>query len=137
MALSTSTDPVGAPIFYRDVPLMPSQGANGTVQPLPPTAIHLIHWRLRDILQPESHTVLKDMPTCANCHSFSTDGKTMGIDIDGPANDKGLYAVAPVQRHISIQNKDIVKWNTDGTAGQARIGFMSQVSPDGQHLLHH
>jgi len=135
MALSTSTDPVGAPIFYRDVPLMPSQGANGTVQPLPPTAIHLIHWRLRDILQPESHTVLKDMPTCANCHSFSTDGKTMGIDIDGPANDKGLYAVAPVQRHISIQNKDIVKWNTDGTAGQARIGFMSQVSPDGQHVI--
>jgi len=135
MALSTSADPVGAPIFYRDVPLMPSQGANGTVQPLAPTAIHLIHWRLRDILQPESRTVLKDMPTCANCHSFSSDGKTMGIDIDGPANDKGLYAVAPVQRHISIQNKDIVKWNTDGTAGQARIGFMSQVSPDGQHVI--
>ena len=135
ISLSTSDDPVGAPIFYRDVPLMPSQGANGTVQPLSPAAIHLIRWRLRDIRQPESRTVLKDMPTCANCHSFSGDGKTMGIDVDGPANDKGLYAVVPVERHISIQNKDIVQWNTDGQAGKVRVGFMSQVSPDGRYVV--
>jgi tetratricopeptide (TPR) repeat protein len=135
VTFSTSLDPVDAPIFYRDVPLMPTQGANGTVQPLPATAIHLIHWRLRDIRQPESHTVLKDMPTCANCHSFSGDGKTMGIDIDGPSNDKGLYAVVPVARHITIQNKDIVKWNSDGQAGQTRVGFMSQVSPDGKYVV--
>ena len=38
--LATSADPVGAPIFYRDVPLMPSAGANGTVQPLSPASIH-------------------------------------------------------------------------------------------------
>ena len=135
IALSTSPDPVGAPIFYRDVPLMPSQGANGTVQPLSPTSIHLIKWRLRDVRQSESHTVLKDMPTCANCHSFSGDGKTMGIDVDGPANDKGLYAVVPVERHISIQNKDVVQWNTDGQAGKVRVGFMSQVSPDGRYVV--
>jgi tetratricopeptide (TPR) repeat protein len=135
ITLSTSIDPVGAPIFYRDVPLMPSQGANGTVQPLSPTAIHLINWRLRDVRQSESHTVLKDMPTCANCHSFSRDGKTMGIDVDGPANDKGLYAVVPVERHISIQNKDVVQWNTNGEAGKLRVGFMSQVSPDGRYVL--
>jgi len=135
ITLSTSIDPVGAPIFYRDVPLMPSQGANGTVQPLSPTAIHLINWRLRDVRQSESHTVLKDMPTCANCHSFSRDGKTMGIDVDGPANDKGLYAVVPVERHISIQNKDVVQWNTDGEAGKLRVGFMSQVSPEGRYVL--
>jgi tetratricopeptide (TPR) repeat protein len=135
ISLSTSDDPVGAPIFYRDVPLMPSQGANGTVQPLSPAAIHLIRWRLRDIRRPESRTLLKDMPTCANCHSFSGDGKTMGIDVDGPANDKGLYAVVPVERHISIQNKDIVQWNTDGQAGKVRVGFMSQVSPDGRYVV--
>ena len=75
------------------------------------------------------------MPTCANCHSFSGDGKTMGIDVDGPANDKGLYAVVPVERHISIQNKDIVQWNTDGQAGKVRVGFMSQVSPDGRYVV--
>lgn len=60
---STSLDPVGAPIFYRDVPLMPTEGANGTAQPLALSAIHLIQWRLRDIRQPESRTVLKEMHT--------------------------------------------------------------------------
>jgi len=135
ISLTTSADPVGAPIFYRDVPLMPSAGANGTVQPLSPAAIHLIRWRLRDIRQPESRTVLTNMPTCANCHSFSGDGKTMGIDVDGPANDKGLYAVVSVARHMFIQNKNIVQWNTDGQAGKARVGFMSQVSPDGRYVV--
>ncbi len=135
IAFSTSRDPVGAPIFYRDVPLMPTVGINGIVQPLPTSAIHLIKWRLRDIRQTESHTVLHNMPTCANCHSFSGDGKTMGIDIDGPANDKGLYAIVPIQREISIKNKDIVQWNTDGKVGQTRVGFMSQVSPDGRFVV--
>jgi hypothetical protein len=132
---TTSQDPVGAPIFYRDVPLMPSAGVNGVVSPLAPTAIPLIHWRLRDIRQPESRTVLKDMPTCGNCHSFSADGKTFGMDIDGPANDKGLYAVVPVAKHMVIQSKDMVHWNTDGRVGQARVGFMSQVSPDGRYVV--
>jgi len=133
--ITTSRDPVGAPIFYRDVPLMPAAGVNGVISPLAPTSIPLIHWRLRDIRKPESHTVLKDMPTCANCHSFSSDGKTFGMDIDGPANDKGLYAVVPVQKHMSIQSKDMVHWNTDGKVGQTRVGFMSQVSPDGRYVV--
>lgn len=132
---TTSKDPVGAPIFYRDVPLMPSAGVNGVVSPLAPTAIHLIHWRLRDITKPESHTVLKDMPTCGNCHSFSGDGKTFGMDIDGPANDKGLYAVVPVQKHMTVQSKDMIHWNPAGQIGTTRVGFMSQVSPDGRYVL--
>jgi len=135
ISFTTSVDPVGAPIFYRDVPLMPSEGANGTVQPLSPSLIHLIRWRLKDIGSSESRTVLTNMPTCANCHSFSADGKTMGIDVDGPANDKGLYAIVPVQRQISIENKNIVQWNTDGVAGKVRVGFMSQVSPDGRYVV--
>jgi len=135
ITILTSLDPVNAPIFYRDVPLMPSEGANGTVQPLAPSAIHIIRWRLRDIRQAESRTVLKEMHTCANCHSFSADGKTMGMDIDGPANDKGLYAIVPVQRHMSIRSEDVVKWNTDGRVGKTRVGFMSQVSPDGKYVV--
>jgi hypothetical protein len=135
IAITTSRDPVGAPIFYRDVPLMPSPGVNGVVSPLAPTAIHLIHWRLRDITKPESRTVLKDMPTCGNCHSFSADGKTFGMDIDGPANDKGLYAVVPVQKHMTIDSKDMVNWNPNGQIGKTRVGFMSQVSPTGRYVV--
>ena len=133
--LSTSRDPVGAPIFYRDVPLMPSAGAKGVVQPLAPDAVHLINWRLRDISQPQSRVVLHDMPTCANCHSFSADGKTMGIDVDGPANDKGLYAVVPIRPVTVIRNEDMLAWNSDATVGKSRVGFMSQVSPDGRYVL--
>ena len=59
----------------------------------------------------------------------------MGMDIDGPGNDKGLYAVVPVLQHMSIRSKDIVSWNADLRVGQARVGFMSQVSPDGQYAL--
>ena len=135
ITFTTSRDEVSAPIFYRDVPLMPAMGNGGAVAPLAQNNIPLIHWRIRDIRKPESHTVLKNMPTCANCHSFSADGKTFGMDIDGPANDKGLYAVVPVQKHIRIDSKDLLHWNTDGTAGTVRVGFMSQVSPDGRYVL--
>ncbi|MDR3725928.1 MAG: tetratricopeptide repeat protein [Terracidiphilus sp.] len=135
ISFTTSTDPVGAPIFYRDVPLMPSKGKDGTIQPLSISAIHLIRWRLRDIHQASSPTVLTDLPTCVNCHSFSADGKTMGIDVDGPNNDKGLYAIVPTQRQMTIQNKDVVQWNTDGQVGTTRVGFMSQVSPDGRYVV--
>jgi TPR repeat protein len=135
VSLSTSRDPVGAPIFYRDVPLMPSAGAKGVVQPLAPNSIYLINWRLRDISQPQSRVVLHDMPTCANCHSFSADGKTMGMDVDGPGNDKGLYAVVPIRPQTTIRNEDVVAWNTDQLVGKSRVGFMSQVSPDGKYVL--
>ncbi|HKF49272.1 MAG TPA: tetratricopeptide repeat protein [Terracidiphilus sp.] len=135
IAFTTSTDPVGAPIFFRDVPLMPGANADGVIQPLPNNAIHLIKWRLRDIREPESHTMLTDVPTCLNCHSFSADGKTMGIDLDGPNNDKGLYAIAPIEKHISITDNRVVQWNTDGRAGKMRVGFMSRISPTGRYAL--
>ena len=110
--LSTSIDPVGAPIFYRDVPLMPSETEKGIIKPLAPSALHLVQWRLRDIAKPESRIVLKEMPTCGNCHSFSLDGKTMGMDLDGPANNKGLYAIVPVKpRNVHPQSgRDLVEF---------------------------
>jgi len=75
VAIQTSKDPVSAPIFYRDVPLMPSETEKGTIKPLAPEAIPLIQWRLRNVGEPQSRVVLKDMPTCANCHSFSRMGR--------------------------------------------------------------
>jgi len=52
------------------------------------------------------------MPTCANCHSFSLDGKTMGMDIDGPEGDKGAYAVAPIKPETTINRRHILTWNS-------------------------
>lgn len=135
--ITTSKHPVGAPIFYRDVPLMPSETEKGLIKPLAKEAVRLIQWRLRNVGEASSRVVLKDMPTCANCHSFSMDGKTMGMDLDGPQNDKGLYAIAAVRPQMSIRNQDMITWNPtqDRQTGLNRVGFMSQVSPDGEYVL--
>ena len=137
VTILTSKDPVGAPIFYRDVPLMPSETEKGIIKPLAPAAIRLIEWRLRNIGELQSSVVLKDMVVCANCHSFSRDGKTMGMDMEGPQNDKGLYAVVSVKPQMTINASDMVTWNPshDRQVGLNRVGFMSQVSPDGKYVL--
>jgi tetratricopeptide (TPR) repeat protein len=135
--LTTSKDPVGAPIFYRDVPLMPSATEQGVIKPLAENAIQLIQWRVRSIDRLESRVVLGGIHTCANCHSFSTDGKTLGMDMDGPNNDKGLYALVPVKPQMTIRNEDMVNWNPteENQFASSRVAFMSQVSPDGKHVL--
>ena len=51
--IETSKDPVGAPIFYRDVPLMPSEVEKGVIKPLAPASIPLIAWRLRNVGEPQ------------------------------------------------------------------------------------
>jgi Flp pilus assembly protein TadD len=137
VSIWTSRDPVGAPIFYRDVPLMPSENEKGVIKPLAPQAVPLIAWRLRNIAERESHVMMTGLHTCANCHSFSTDGKTMGMDMDGPQNDKGLYAMVKVQPQMEIRNEDLIAWSTfRGKLGsKLRVGFMSQVSPDARYVI--
>ncbi|MBA7473579.1 Tol-Pal system protein TolB [subsurface metagenome] len=138
MTMKTSKDPVGAPIFYRDVPLMPAETKEGVIMPISNFSLPLIAWRLRDISRPQSRVVLNNMPTCANCHSFSMDGKTLGMDIDGPSGDKGAYAIAPISQQMVIRRNDVISWNysfKDKLEGKKTIGFMSQISPDGQYSL--
>ncbi|QOY89881.1 tetratricopeptide repeat protein [Paludibaculum fermentans] len=137
VTIKTSSDPVGAPIFYRDVPLMPSDAEKGVIKPLASTAIPLIAWRLRNVAETSSRVVLEGMHSCANCHSFSGDGKTMGMDLDGPRNDKGLYALYPVKPQTSITKENVVAWSAfrGKLGGKLRVGFMSQVSPTGQYVV--
>jgi Flp pilus assembly protein TadD len=136
VSFQTSSDPVGAPIFYRDVPLMPSENEKGVIKPLALTAVPLVAWRLRNVADRESRVVMQGLHTCANCHSFSADGKTLGLDMDGPGNDKGLYALVNVQPQMTIRNDDLIAWSTfRGKLGsKLRVGFMSQVSPDGRYV---
>jgi len=135
--IQTSKDPVGAPIFYRDVPLIPSEVEKGVIKPLAPSKLPLIAWRLRNVAEPKSRLLLTGMHTCANCHSFSRDGKTLGMDLDGPANDKGLYAIVPIKPQMSIRNEDVVAWSSfvGKQRDPLRVGFMSQVSPDGKYVV--
>ncbi len=137
VTIATSNDPVGAPIFYRDVPLMPTETEEGVIKPIPSEAVRLIKWRLRDIGQRESRVVLSRMPVCANCHSFSLDGKTLGMDLDGVQNNKGQYSLTPLERETSIGNENVIQWSGEAgrLASSMRVGFMSQVSPDGKYVV--
>ncbi len=137
VSISTSTDSVGAPIFYRDVPLMPSKNEKGVIKPLDEKAVPLVAWRLRNVAEKKSRILMEGLHTCANCHSFSADGKILGMDMDGPRNEKGLYAIVKIRPKMSIRNEDLIEWSTfRGKLGsRLRVGFMSQVSPDGRYVV--
>jgi hypothetical protein len=107
VSIQVSKDPVGAPIFYRDVPLMPSELEKGLIKPLSPFAMPLIGWRLRNIGGPGSRLVLEGLPTCANCHSFSSDGKTKGLNTLGfmaQLSPDGQYAVTTLNEQVYVAN---------------------------------
>jgi Flp pilus assembly protein TadD len=137
VTITTSKDPVGAPIFFRDVPLMPAELEKGVIRPLPKPALPLVAWRLRYVGESSSRLLVDNLPTCANCHSFSKDGKTLGLDMDGPQNDKGLYALVPIRRQVTIRNEDVIAWSSfrGKLGGKLRVGFMSQVSPEGDYVV--
>jgi tetratricopeptide (TPR) repeat protein len=136
VAIHTSRDPVGAPIFYRDVPLMPAELERGVIKPLGAEALPFVAWRVRNVGEAGSRVVMDNLPVCANCHSFSADGKTMGMDLDGLEANRGMYMFLPVKPEMAVRKQDVVQWRTgQGTIkGSVRIGFMSQVSPDGRYV---
>ncbi len=137
VAFRVSSDPVDAPIFYRDVPLMPARTREGVIKPLAPAAVPLVKWRLRDVSKPASRIVMENLPTCANCHSFSADGARLSMDVDGPDGDKGAHTVTPVRPRMTIDRDDVFSWNDAGRAGHAgaaTAGLFPQISPDGRHV---
>jgi Flp pilus assembly protein TadD len=139
VTMAISEDPVGAPIFYRDVPLIPprpEERERGVIKPLPDSVLPMIKWRLRNVSEPRSTVVMENLPTCANCHSFSGDGKTLGIDVDGPQNDKALYGLVPLGKVTSIKDDYVIRWSAFTEQGSPkRFGFMSQISPDGKYVV--
>lgn len=134
VAFKISKDPVGAPIFYRDVPLLPTKNEKGVIMPLAEGSLPLIEWRIRDLSKPAGVVVLKNMPTCANCHSFSNDGRFLGMDMDGPSGDKGSYAVAPVGPAMVIRNENVYTWNSYNPKW-VTFGLFSRISPDGRYVM--
>lgn len=135
--IQTSKDAVGAPIFFRDVPLISvPTGEKGVIMPIPSEAVPFIGWRLRYVGETQSRLMMQGLPTCINCHSFSRDGSTMGLDVDGPGNDKGLYGIVPIKRETSIRNENVIRWSSFAEErASKRFGFMSQISPDGQYVI--
>ena len=125
VSFSISGDPVDASVFFRSVPL-PFKFARENMKK--------IKWYMGDIssdLKP--HAVLQDMPVCANCHSFSANGKTIGMDVDA-IDDKGAYALSSFQENTRFASDSILSWSKFQT-GKFTYGLLSQVSPDGRYVV--
>jgi tetratricopeptide (TPR) repeat protein len=127
VTIQTSTDPVGAPLFYREVNLPFVDAVKD-----PST----IRWRFGTISSVEPPpVVLEKLPVCGNCHSFSADGLLLGMDIDY-ANDKGSYAIAPVSQSMTLDDNAIITWSDyKRDEREPTFGLLSQVSPDGRYVV--
>jgi tetratricopeptide (TPR) repeat protein len=125
--ITTSTDPVGDSIFYREVPLPFLDAVQDPSR---------IRWRFGSIdSETQPPIVLEDLPVCGNCHSFSGDGGVLGLDVDY-GNDKGGYAVLPVSQQMVMNDEKIITWSDyRKDDGELTFGLLSQVSPDGRYVI--
>jgi Tfp pilus assembly protein PilF len=123
----TSKDNVEAPIFFRIVPL-----------PFDYAVKHMdmIKWCLGDVSTGEKpKIVLENMPVCGNCHSFTADGKTMGMDVDY-ANDKGSYIITSVSEEMKLTKNDVISWSEYKREDkELTFGLLSSLSPDGKYAI--
>jgi hypothetical protein len=125
--VGTSTDPVGAPIFYRDVPLPFIHAFKNT---------STIRWRLGEVTSSDPPPILlTDMKVCGNCHSFTPDGKTLAMDVDY-GNDKGSYVIADIQPTTVLSRDKVISWSDyKRKEGDLTFGLLSQISPDGRYVI--
>jgi len=127
VAVRTSHDEVGAPLFYREVNL---PFIDAVMDP------SKIRWRFGLISSPQPPPViLTDLPVCGNCHSFTQDGRTLAMDVDY-ANSKGSYVITPIQPQMVLAGSDIITWDDYRKEdGQQTFGLLSQMSPDGRYVV--
>ncbi len=127
LTLSTSRDPVGAPLFYREVPLPFIDAVKDPAR---------IRWRFGTIdSTSQPPVVLENLPVCGNCHSFSSDGSVLGMDVDY-ANDKGSYVIVDTAEEIVLKKEQVITWSDfQREESQPTFGLLSQVSPDGRYAV--
>lgn len=122
ITFSVSADPVGAPVFYRDVPL-----------PFSYALRHLdeIRWRLGYVnADTLAGIVMEKLPACANCHSFSADGRTIAMDLDAHSG-KDAYGIANIETNTVLHK--IIRWSVFQNE-QPTYALLTSVSPDGKYF---
>ncbi|MBN1999703.1 tetratricopeptide repeat protein [candidate division KSB1 bacterium] len=127
ISISTSKDSVGAPIFYREVNLPFSEAVKDPSR---------IRWRFGEISSSEQPPiVLEKLPVCGNCHSFSSNGSLLGMDVDY-ANDKGSYTIVPTAQEMVLEKENIITWSDyKKEDNELTFGLLSQISPDGKYVV--
>ena len=126
IAIRTSRDEVGAPIFYREVNLPFNEAVKDPSR---------IRWRFGSIASKERpRIVLEKLPVCGNCHSFSNSGQTLAMEVDS-GNDKGAYAIVPVEREMVLDKEKIITWADYRREDEhPTFGLLCQISPDGRYV---
>lgn len=125
VSFSISEDAVEAPIFFRSVPL-PFKFARENMKKL--------LWHFGSVsTESKPHRIMQNIPVCANCHSFSDDGKTIGMDVDA-MNDKGAYVITDFEKETKFTNDKIIAWDKSQN-GAFTYGLLSKMSPDGRYSL--
>jgi Flp pilus assembly protein TadD len=127
VSLTTSKDPLRDSVFYREVILPFSDAVKDPSR---------IRWRFGSIANDSAPPViLENLPVCGNCHSFSADGKVLGMDVDY-GNDKGAYALTRVAKEMTLATSDIITWSEyKRDPNNPTFGLLSQVSPDGRFVV--
>jgi hypothetical protein len=120
-----SVDSVGAPILYREIPL-PFAWAE--------LRLDSMCYRLVDpASHNQPHTVMQKFMVCGNCHSFSSDGKTIGLDFDAAHRDKGGYFITEIRDTVVFDTSNYFSWNK--LQDQKSFGMFSKLSPDGRYVV--
>jgi len=127
IAIGVSEDEVGAPIFYREVNLPFVEAVRDPSN---------IRWRMGEVsCESRPPIVLEKMPVCGNCHSFSSDGSWMGMDVDY-ANDKGSYVLTRLEEETVLDAGKIITWSDyKRNKNEPTFGLLSQLSPSGNYAV--
>ena len=127
ITIRTSKDKVEAPIFYREVNLPFADAVKDPSH---------IRWRFGTVSSPKQPPIiLENLPVCGNCHSFSSEGKTLAMDVDY-ANSKGSYIITPIAEKMGLATSDIITWNDYKKEDKEQtFGLLSQISPDGRYVV--
>jgi hypothetical protein len=127
ITISTSRDAVAAPIMFRRVRPIFAYAAEHPEE---------MEWALADVSSyEEPPVIMSKQPVCGSCHSFSSNGRVIGMDMDYK-RDKGAYLFTDVREQMTLTQKDFMSWNDlPRTDGLQTTGLYSRVSPDGAHVV--
>ena len=126
LRFSTSPDPVDAAIFFRQVPL-----------PFSTKNFDQMKWCIGDISSnDEPRVVMEKLPICASCHGFSTDGKTLSMEMNY-GGDSGAQFIAPVEKKMVLTDDHFISWNDYPKAGilPKSRGLFGKMSPSADYLI--
>jgi len=125
VSFSVSNDSVGAPVLFRQMPI-PFLIAEKTLDSM---NFVLIDFGSKQ----KPHVAMRGFPVCGNCHSFSQDGKTLGLDLDAGLRDKGGYFITKVEDTVTFNINNYNSWSK--LEKRRTFGLFSKISPDGRYLV--